>query len=203
MNRFFVITTAMILSFLALAQDDDTRVIYSSPVDISLQSSAMMVEPFEFTIINPDDLVVEFARDLTIPYNVDVARVALTLSSRATGAIRIETSHPDMMISDRFPNPYRVYSGESSSINFVVFSPHEGTIWIYNAQNELIAEIPYNVTKLSAYRNRVNAGYDLGGNINVSYSLANIEHNVSFGANARYNHNTQDFSGGVNISVSW
>jgi len=77
----------------------------------------------------------------------------LELASKVTTRVRLEASEPTELILRS--SEVVVPEGTRMTASFVAFSPHVGTIRIYNEAGTLLAEVPYEVRKQSQFRQSI------------------------------------------------
>lgn len=199
MKQFWVILAGIALSA-ACAKNP----IILAPIDITLQGQITEVAPYSLQQLTPEDIIVSWAqRSLQIPYDQETTRVSFTITARKTGALELQVDGIRAMLSERLPNPYTVIAGETISISMVMFEPHAGELLLRNTTGDVIAVLPYEVSKQSPFRNRINASVNTSGDLTGGYSITHAPSNLGFGVNIQYRPESDSFSGSANGHYSW
>lgn len=93
--------------------------------------------------------------EAVIPYDREYTTFTLELASRVRTRILVEVEGEDIVSR---ANDVMVPAGSRISTGFAAFGPHVGLIRLYNEELELLAEVPYMVTKQSRFQQTV-AGF--------------------------------------------
>ena len=152
--------------------------------------------------------------EVAIPFDRDYTTFSLELASRVSTRVQIEVSDPSNLISRA--DEVVVPAGARLSTGFAAFEPHAGVIRLSNEFGELLAEVPYNITKQSRFQHTVSGFASTGFStdfidsdlspvaIGVGYSLLERVSGMNAGITFEYNTDgTLSGRGSVSGSYSW
>jgi hypothetical protein len=163
-------------------------------------------------------VVLQVARQV----RVQPARLELMLSpGHSTGTLTfsvfsevptevfIRSSSP-LLVSKSGPDvPVTMGAYAEQSVSLVALAPHSGTLSITNKDGEVIATVPYVIAPPRDVSQTATVNYSPNANsFGLSYSVSPLTYSPldpvwSAAVDLRLNTRTQDFTGGISVSVSW
>lgn len=173
---------------------------------ITQRGQATEVAPGITVIIDPEARTpLELATEIhyfphfleaAIPYDKDYETFQIEFASRIRTRLFLEVDQPDLVarVSDVV-----VPVGVRMSVGFAAFGAHAGLIKVYNEERELIAEIPYNITKQSRLQQTVSGFVTMAASSNfdtttfapatigASYQVSERSTGVSASLSVEYN----------------
>jgi hypothetical protein len=164
------ILTILLLLGLAVAQEEEREITPEAGVPTEVAPGITVT----ITRGDPSDAPLEVAQEVyvhpgrvheAIPYDRDTTKFNVSITSRVHADITVETSgHEDLVALGG--KEYRLVPGRALGAYFTAFAPHEGSLFIYNSEGELLADVPYVITKESRFqqtvRGRVSTGVSTG-----------------------------------------
>lgn len=90
---------------------------------------------------------------LAIAYDAEFTSFVIQLASRVPTRIHIEVTDPANLVPRA--EAVVVPAGTDISVGFAAFAPHEGSIRLLNEEGDLLAAVPYTVTKQSRFEHSV------------------------------------------------
>ncbi len=200
------IVTALAVSQVGLAQGGDSgtagRTQEGAAIEIVQRGQATQIAPGITVIVDPQSSApLELATEIyyaphflevQIPYDREFTTFVLELASRIRTRIFIEVEGEDIVSR---AGEVVVPSGARISTGFAAFGPHVGLIRLYNEEMELLAEVPYMVTKQSRFQQTVSGFASASASTDFSDMSGSP---VTFGASYRI----AERSSGVSATVS-
>lgn len=203
------IAAALTVGSVCLAQGSDPSSAgqaSSSVTEITQRGQATQIAPGITIIVDPQSSSpMELASEIfysphfvevQIPYDREYATFALELASRIHTRIVIEVDGEDIVSrTDEVVVP----SGARISTGFAVFGPHVGLIRLYNEEMQLLAEVPYMVTKQSRIQQTVSGFASASASTDFNTASASP---VTFGASYRIAERASGVSATVSLEYS-
>ncbi|MBX3142478.1 MAG: hypothetical protein KF813_01890 [Trueperaceae bacterium] len=201
------VVTALAVAHVGFGQSGDSSAEEPVfPTEVTQRGQATQIAPGITVIVDPQSSApMELATEIfyaphfievQIPYDRDFTTFGLELASRIRTRIFISVEGQDIVSRTEeviVPNGGRVSTG------FAVFGPHVGLIKLYNENMELLAEVPYMVTKQGRFQQTV-AGFASAA---ASTDFSDVSASpVTFGASYRIAERASGVAATVSIEYS-
>jgi len=201
-HRLLPLILVAVLAPLASAQDKTEPAVIRAAQGITITALGTVGADGDIPTTTLEELhVSRRSVSAEIPLDGSFATFSLAVASKANGQVTVEVDGEDLVM--RSNARATLLAGEPRSFSFTAFAPGEGVIIFRNDAGDVLAAVPYSVTRKSPVRQRVsfnvNERLNLSGSYGVSYSRD------GFGVNLSLRVDLPDgrFRGNLSGSYSW